>query len=105
MRPIIGQSEYRVALLLTLSKVLTGGHLTESHRVEVESFMACCLIDDDARRTFEVVAVGDMQDLLMAVSKSDLAALNKAARDGYDLELLNEECGKIRKELIPALVN
>ena len=58
------------------------------------------------RHTFEVIAVGDMQDKsLIAVSKSDLAALNKAFCAGYDLDLLNEECGKIRQELPPALVN
>ena len=93
-----------MALLLTMTKFPNGGRLTEAHRVEVESFMACCLIDDDERRTFEVVAVRDMWDLLMAVFESDQATLNKAASDGYDLELLNEKCGEIRKE-IPALVN
>ena len=37
----MGQSEYRVALLLTLSKLPTSAQLTDSHRVEIESFMAC----------------------------------------------------------------
>ena len=104
---IVGPRAYRVALLLTLSKLPLGmheGRLTESHRVEVESFMAW-LGDDGARGTFEAVACGDMNRILIAYGNLDQETLDKAASDGYDFEQLNAECRKIKTELGPALVN